>query len=351
MLASVVHVLPLAKIRRERRLPVPGKVAVRNGQQVGATDVIAETQVAPQHLLLDIARGLGVPESKVSQYIQCSPGQRVAQGDLLAGPVGLAKRVVRATKSGRVILVVGGQILLELDGPAYELCAGISGTVTALIEDYGAVIETTGALVQGVWGNGRIDYGLMNVLLDSVDDELTKDGLDVSMRGSVVLGGYCGSREVLDVAGGLPIRGLILSSMDPALKPIAQKQSYPVIVLEGFGKIPLNSVAERLLRTSERREVALNAEHWDRLAGQRPEIVIPLPSSGDQSYPQDVVEYEAGQRVRLAGGLHRAGIGTINQISSRTVKLSNGVQAMAAEVLLESGNKVQIPLANLEVLQ
>ena len=39
MLASIVHILPLTLIRRERLLPIPGKVLVRQGQRVGAQTV------------------------------------------------------------------------------------------------------------------------------------------------------------------------------------------------------------------------------------------------------------------------------------------------------------------------
>ena len=200
MLAPVTHILPVTTIQRERVLPIPGRVVVRRGQKVNPVDAIAEANLAPEHILLDIARGLGVRVSEIHQYIQCEAGEIVSEGDIIAGPVGVARRVVRATQSGRVILIRGGKVLLEVDSPPFVLRAGLQGVVTSLIPERGAIIEGTGALIQGVWGNGRIDYGLLHVLAKTPEDLLTSEPLDVSLRGSVILAGFCGEADVLQIA-------------------------------------------------------------------------------------------------------------------------------------------------------
>jgi hypothetical protein len=351
MLASIVHILPLTTIRRERLLPVPGKVVVRRGQKVSTTDVIAEARLNLEHLLLNIARGLGVSEEKADQYLQCKAGMQVSRGDILAGPVGMAKRVVRAPRDGRVVLAGGGQILLEVNTPPYELKAGLPGTVIGLIEGRGATIEATGALVQGVWGNSRIDYGLMQILLQNPDDVLTPDRLDVSLRGSVVLAGYCGEAEVLKSADNLPLRGLIISSMEASLIPLALEMHYPIIVLEGFGKLAMNSAAYRLLTTNEQREVSLNAQPWDRFKGTRPEIVIPLPASAEPPLPPETDEFAVGQQVRIVRAPFLGSIGKITQLQPGATPLPSGIVAPAAVVQLESGENALVPLANLEVLE
>lgn len=351
MLAPVVHILPLTKIRRERLLPVPGKVLVRQGQKVSTTDVIAEARLNPEHLLLNIARGLGLPDEKADQYLQCKTGMKVDQGDVLAGPVGMTRRVVRAPRDGKVIVAGGGQILLELDSPPFELMAGLPGTVVHLIEERGAAIETTGTLVQGVWGNGRLDFGLMIVLLRSPDDVLTHDRLDVSMRGSVILGGFCSDAEALKTAASMPLRALVLSSMDASLLPLAERTRIPIMVIEGFGKRPMNSVAYNLLTTNERREVSVNAQSWDAFNGSRPEIVIPLPANVEPPLPSDTDKFAAGQQVRLTQAPNQGGVGTIVEIRPGATNLPSGITASAAEVQLEGGEKVLVPLANLEVIE
>ncbi len=351
MLAPVVHILPITKIRRERILPVPGKVLVRRGQKVSTNDVIAEARLHPEHLLLNISRGLGLPDEKADQYLQCKAGMQVTQGDVLAGPVGITKRVVRTPKNGRVIVAGGGQVLLELETPPYEVKAGMPGTVVNLIDERGADIETTGALIQGVWGNGRIDFGLMFVLLRSPDDVLTTDRLDVSMRGSMILGGFCGDAEVIKTAASLPARALILSSMNPALLPLAERARFPIMVIDGFGQRPMNSVAFSLLSTNERREIAVNAQPWDAIQGNRPEIIIPLPANVEPPLPQETETFTAGQRVRSIRAPYLGGIGTIVDVRPGVTSLPSGITAPTADVQLEGGEQVVIPLANLEVLE
>ena len=56
MNAPVVHFLPLTLIRRERVLPIAGKVLVRKGQKLSVKNIVAETVFNPEYQLLDISR-------------------------------------------------------------------------------------------------------------------------------------------------------------------------------------------------------------------------------------------------------------------------------------------------------
>lgn len=351
MLASITHILPLTTIRRERLLPVPGRVVVRKGQKVNTTNVVAETRLAPEHLMLDMARGLGLPVEQADKHIQCKAGTLVSEGDVLAGPVGITQRVLRAPCNGRVIVVGDGQVLLEVESPPYELRAGLPGKVIELIGDRGAIIEAEGALIQGVWGNGRIGDGLMFVLARTPDDVLTSDRLDVSNRGSVILAGHCKDAEVLQVASELPLRGLILASIDVGLVPMVVKMSFPIVVIEGFGHLPMNSAAFKLLSTNERRDVALNAEPWDHFRGSRPEVVIPLPTSGKTPYPRKTDVFSINQQVHIVRAPYAGKVGTLIALPPGLTVFPNRLRVRAAEVRLENSDEVVVPLANLVVLK
>lgn len=349
MLAPVTHINPLTLIRRERISPIPGKVLVRQGQTVKASDTVVEANLSPAHLLVDVTRGLGVAATKADQYIACKAGLAVEKGDVLAGPVGVSRRVLRAPRDGTVVVAGGGQILLDVTDTVQPVKAGIPGEVTELVPKKGVVIETIGALIQGVWGNGAVDFGLLSLVARAPDHVLTPDQLEVSLRGSVALAAYCEDPEALQAAEDLPLRGLILSSIPPALIPYAQKVKIPIIVLEGFGKRPMNSAAFKLLTTNDRREVAVNAQPWDRYSGERPEIVIQLPGSIGTAPPLDSELFSVGQTVRILRSPELGATGQISKILG-PVTFPSGLIIEAAQVRLENGEEVILPLTNMDVL-
>jgi hypothetical protein len=349
--SPVSRFLGITTVRRFRILPVPGKVVVRKGQKVNGNDVIAEAKLAPEHLLLDIGRGLGLSPGKADAHISRQVGEEVSEGDVIAGPVGFARRVVRAPSSGRIVLAGSGQVLIELDSRPFELKAGLPGVVSELINERGAVIEATGALLQGVWGNGRIDSGLLQVVARSPQDTLSKDRLDVSQRGAVIVGGHCSDADALTAAEEIPLKGLILASMDGKLLSTAEKLRCPVVLIEGFGKIPMNPAAYKLLTTNERREIAVNAEPWDRLAGIRPELVIPLPAAGNIPILPEQDMFAPGKQVRIVSASQKGMTGTVVSLRPGLTQLPSGVKAYTAEVRFTGGESAVIPLANLEILE
>jgi hypothetical protein len=351
MLAPVVHILPMTRIRRHRVLPIAGRVLVRKGQNVSAVDVVGEANLEPRHILLDLARGLGVGLSDADQYLDRQAGETVSEGDVLAGPVGWGKRVVRAPCSGKIILTGRGKVLIEEDVEPFQLLAGLPGEVVSLIPGRGAVIESIGALVQGVWGNGQINFGLLRVLIKKVEDIITVDQLDIDLRGTVVFAGYCGEEQVLHAAAELPLRGLILSSMTASLIPLAEEIPIPIIVIEGFGLLPINSSAFNLLITSDRREIAVKAEKMDNYSNERPEVFISLPINQMVHEPRDATLFSPGQKVRIVRAPYQSQIGTLITLRPGMEALPNGIKTTSAEVELENSIKVKLPLANLEVLE
>ena len=350
MQAPVHHVIGLTLIVRERVLPISGNVTARIQQKVSPNDVIAETRWAREHVLLDVARLLNVSPNMADRLVKCHVDDELPANAEIATGKGLFAKTVRVPRAGRVVAVGGGQVLMEVGETKMELRAGIPGTVIQILPNKGVVIQTAGGLVQGVWGNGRIDSGVLVNLADTPDAILTPKRLDVSLRGSVILGGLVKDAEALEAAAELPARGLILSSIYPSLLPKAREMKYPILVTDGFGALPMNSAAYKLLSTSAKREVTVNAEFYDRYTGARPEVIIPLPISSDPPSPKEVEEFAPALQVRMRRPPFMGMIGSIVSVKPGLTTLPSGLRASAAEVKLENGETVIAPLVNLEVV-
>jgi hypothetical protein len=350
MLAPVTHILPLASVRRERVLPVPGRITVRLEQKVNPLDVVAEANYGAEHLLIDVARRLGLQPAAAQRLIQVKAGDLLSKGDLIARQTRLTLQTVQAPSNGRVVLAGAGRVLMEVGETTFELHAGIPGTVTRQISDRGVEIKFNGAFVQGVWGNGQMNIGLMLPVLSAPEEPLVAKQLDISLRGSVLLAGNCSDPAALKTAGELPVRGLILGSLSPALIPLAMQVHYPIIVVDGFGQRPLNAAAYKLLTTNAKRETTLNADLFDRQTGLRPEIFISLPVTEELPPLRAAETFAPDQTVRLTRDPHIGMVGTLVSLRPGLMKFPNGLRAVAAEVRLDTGEQVLIPLANLEVL-
>jgi hypothetical protein len=350
MLAPVNHILPLTVIERERALPVAGDVKVKLNQNVNPTDVIAEATWAREHVLVDVARTLDISSVAADRLLRVKEGDKITEGDEIAVRKGLIPRTIRAPRSGQVVVAGGGQILMETGETTVQLKAGLPGTVVQIIPYRGATIRTIGALIQGTWGNGRIETGQMHNLAEKTDDVLTASRLDVSLRGSIILAGLLRDADTLRAALELPVRGLILSSISPALLPTARQLRFPIVAIDGFGNLPMNSAAYKLLTSNAKREVTINAEAFDRYSGARPEIIIPLPIQQEPPPPKDVDNLEPGQTVRMRRAPHAGAIGKLASLRSELVTLPSGLRAPAAEVKLENGEQILVPLVNLEIV-
>lgn len=350
MLAPVIHFLPLTTIERERILPVAGNVIAKLNQNVSSSDLIAEATWSREHVLIDVAKDLSISANAADRLIRVKVNDKVTEGSEIATGKGVFPRTVRGPRDGRVVAVGGGQVLMESGDASIQLRAGIPGTIVRIIPNRGALIRTVGSLIQGTWGNGRIETGLLFNLTESPDDVLTASRLDVSLRGSIILAGLIRDAETLRTAAELPVRGLILSSISPGLLPAAQQMKFPILAIEGFGQLPMNSVAYKLLSTNAKRDVTLNAEAFNRYTGARPEVIIPLPVSQIPPPPIDLNSLETGQTVRMRRAPHFGEIGLLTRLLPGLSPLPSGLRAPTGEVKLENGEQIVVPLVNLEIV-
>ncbi len=351
MISKVKHIHALTSIKRERALPMTGHVLVRRMQKVTPTDVIVVAPLTPQFILLDIAHGLNVTPARADELLQRETGEEVVQGDVIAGPVGILQRVIRAPHSGFVRIAGEGKVLFEVSSIDFELQAGMEGTVTNIIPERGAIIETRGALIQGVWGNGKITYGVVQPVSNEMLQELVPEQLNIGFRGAIITAGFCRNPESLVAAGNIPIKGLILGSMSSALIPVAKSVDYPIMVIDGFREKPMNRAAEVILIANKDKNVALNAQIYDPFLGKYPEVIISQNPATDPDVPAETESLKAGKQVIIINGPQAPQIGKIDTILPGKHVLPSGIETRVAEVNLANEKRAIVPLTNLEIIK
>jgi hypothetical protein len=332
-------------------MPVAGHVMVRRMQKVAPTDVIVVAPLTPQFILLDIAQGLRVSPAKADELLQRQAGEELVQGDVIAGPVGLFQRVIRAPHAGMIRIAGEGKVMFEISAPPFELQAGMEGNVANIIPERGAIIETKGALIQGVWGNGRITYGVVQTVSSDLLHELVPEQLNIGFRGVIIAAGFCRRPDVLETGASIPIKGLILGSMSSNLIPLAKSMDYPILIIDGFRHTPMNKAAEAILTANKDKNIALNAQTYDPLQGKFPEAIISHPTGPEPDLPPESESLRAGKRVIIINGPEAPQIGTIEKIFVGKQKLPNGIETRLAEVSLANDKQAVLPLTNLEIIK
>jgi len=322
---------------------------VTKGQPVTTNEVIASIEIPEKHFELNVLDLLGIDSGRADNVLTVKPGDPVQTGTLIARKGGLLARTVTSPVDGRIVEITNGRVIVEHGSNPVVVKAGFTGTVREVIPDFGAIIVSEGALLQGVWGNQRIAEGLMICMARNRVEELVPERMDVNLRGSVVFGGHCMKVEVLRRAEGIPLRGLIVSGLAPDLLEYARMMTFPIIALVGVGHAVYDEYTFNIISTMDKRVACVNATDWDRCLGSRPEVVIPKRDDTHLSESLEDAEYKVGQLVRiLQSPLWETA--RIKSLLSEERVYPSGIVAQSALCILDNGEEIVQPLVNLEII-
>ncbi len=348
-------ILPQTRVVRERLLPRAGEASVSADQRVEPVDVVARAYFPDPPRVYNIAQMFKVPSARARDLLLKKEGESFAKDEIIARYKKTfdQPRVIRAPAPGRLLAEHDGEILLEMMPAPFELKAGIKGVV-ANASRFGAVIQAAGALVQGVWGNGKENYGVLKVLGSTPDQPLTADVIDVSCLGTIVVAGGVLQADGLKNAEAQQVRGIVAGSMPASVRAAALAVPFPVMIVEGFGALSMAAPAFDLCRDANTREATLAAAARTRWGTARPELVVPLsardtPAAIDSPPAFAVVARDT--HVRIGAGEELGRHGRIASAQPLTRTFESGIRARAVEVELDGGDTVWVPLNNLEAYQ
>ena len=348
------RVLPLTVIRRERLLPMPGKVLVNPGDRVQPAQPVAQAEISGEVSVVNVAHLLRVAPSRAYKYIRVKEGADVTLNSVIASKGLTAAGRVKSPANGFIYRIdkSTGRVLIKVVSRPFELLAYLAGTVSNVIAGRGVLIETTGALIQAAAGFGGESYGVMQVISKRSTDPLKARAIDVTLRGAILVGGAWFDETVLQQAIQMQVRGLIAGSMDGSLLQAARVAPFPILLTEGLGQVAMAAPIFKLLKSNAGREVSISAVTRTRWGIQRPEVLIPLPSDSRPEPPGFGLPLAAGVRVRVLRGSQQGKVGLITALPNLPQQIVTGAKVHCAEVDLGGDEgRTLVPFANLEILR
>lgn len=357
------RVVTFTRLRRERRLPTRGEVSTTIGSKLDPLDVIARAVPPRARRAVSLTRVLGVREADVPKRLLKHVGDTVEPREIIiAKPInfGLQQLVYRAPGAGQIVALQGSWMLFDLDGLPVDLKALYRGMVVSVTPRLGVVIEGQGALIQGVWGSGKEGYGVLKMMARTPSDIL-QESLDVDVRGTILVAGAGASDEALKRAETLQAQGVIVGSVLAGQRALVEQLSLPVVVTEGFGRVPLAPPIFELLNASNGQEAAVNGLTRARGGAVRPEIFIPrVGTRGSErgAAPEPTaLAVQPNARVRVIREPYLGRTGTLPRtLEMRWTTTEGGTRLPSVELELQdtfgspTTERFVIPWANLELI-
>ncbi len=363
-----LRVTPYAVVRRERRLPLKGRVLVGPGDAVGPDTVVARTELPGNVQTVNLASRLSVDPANVPDALKVPVGSAIRKGQEIAASrslFGLVTTRVQSPVDGTVESVshISGQLILREPPLPVEVTAYVQGHVAEVIPDEGVIVEAHGAFLQGIFGVGGETLGRVAVAVEQPGDELTRDRLNEGHRGAVVVGGAYVSYDVLMHARSLGVAAVVVGGFDDGdLRRLlgrdlgvaitgSEDLGLTLVLTEGFGRIAMAGRAWDLLRGGEGLVASVSGATQIRAGVMRPEILIPKEPGPDARAEGYGTALDLGSMLRVIREPHFGRIGKVVGLPAELLQLDS--EAMVRVVVVEftdDGSRATVPRANVELI-
>ncbi len=363
------------KIERERILPIPGEILVQKGDSVIFNQNIARTQIPSGVVGTPLSMKLGINPSDLLKVMLKQKGDPINKGELLAISktfFGLIKNEYRSNITGTIELIsdVSGHVFIRLPMQSLFIDAYISGKVNRIIPNLGAVIETQGAIVQGIFGIGGERQGEL-VIISGRDDVVTEDYIDNGLAGKIAIGGSLLTLKAMEKSMLCGLKGLVVGGVEKMdFDVIAgneigvaitgkEKIDTTFIVTEGCSKMRMAEQTYNILKSLEGEIASINGTTQIRAGVIRPEIIVPKRYEELQNIDVDIKTMEEpisgfmsiGSDVRIIRSPYFGEIGKVVELPIETMTLESESQVRVVNIELENGEIVTVPRANVELME
>ncbi len=359
-------------LKKERILPLKGKVLVKKGDKVKAEDVVAETLLPGKVVPFNLANKLGVMPAQLVNFIKIEVGQQITKETILAETkglfgTGLFKNEVRSPVEGEVenISSVTGQILLREPRVPVQVKAFIDGIVTDVIEDEGVIIENKSAYIQGIFGIGGETIGEIKVMVKSPADQINPQQIDQSCQGKIIVSGSFITYDAIEAARKNGVKAIITGGIDDQdIKKLLghdigvaitghENIGLTIVCTEGFGKIDMAKKTFELLKKFDGHKTSIHGKTQIRAGVIRPEIIIPLDFDEKELVTKEATMpvLEPGTLIRVIRQPNFGKIAKVISLPEELTKVESETLVRVLEAQFEDGTKMIIPRANVEVIE
>ncbi|MDP8232048.1 MAG: hypothetical protein P9L91_05195, partial [Candidatus Zophobacter franzmannii] len=282
-------------LRKERILPIKGKVLVKVGDKVKAEDLVAETMLPGNVIPIKLANKMGCTPQQLVDFLKVEPGAMITEGQVLAENkgflgTGLWKNSFKSPTDGEIESVSKhtGQMLLREPRIPIQVKAFVAGVITEVIPDQGVVIENKSAYIQGIFGLGGETFGEIKVIAKDPADTLEANMIDESCKGKIIVGGSLVSYAAIKKAMEVDVAAIITGGIeDHDIKELLgydigvaitghEDINTTIIVTEGFGNINMAHKTFELLKSFDGQKASCHGMTQIRAGVMRPEVIIPI---------------------------------------------------------------------------
>lgn len=365
-----LKVSPHTRIRRTRRLPLKGDVLVETGQTVSPETIVARASLPGLMQSVKVAAQLGIDADELMPTLLVKEGDSVEKGQLLAATkafFGMFKTEVKSPLSGKVetISTVSGNVGIRQPPLPIDLTAYLSGTVAETLPGEGVVVQTEGALIQGIFGIGGERVGEILVVSESPESDLTESDVRPEHAGKIIVGGANISGAALRRASELGVIGIVVGGIidrdlidflgyDIGVAITGHENiSLTLVITEGFGTIAMAHRTFELLKTLNGKSASINGATQIRAGVIRPEVIVPL---GGGVFAADHADSEegtlaVGTSIRIIREPYFGKLATVAALPPHLTIIGSGASVRVLDATLADGSKVTVPRANVEIIE
>ncbi len=365
-----LKVSPHTLIQRLRRLPLKGDVLVETGQIVTPDTIVARASLPGLMQSVKVAAQLGIDADEMPATLIVKEGDTVEKGQILAATkafFGMFKSEAKSPISGVVetISAASGNVGVRQPPLPINLTAYLSGTVAETIAGEGVVVQTEGALIQGIFGIGGERVGEIQMVSAQPEDDLTEEMITPAQAGKIIIGGANISGAALRKAAEMGVTGIVVGGIidrdliaflgyDIGVAITGHENiTLTLVITEGFGTIAMARRTFELLRSLEGKSASINGATQIRAGVIRPEVIVPLGAASGKAAAETGEEgsLSVGTPIRLIREPYFGKLATVTALPPQLTVIGSGAEVRVLEARLADNSVVTVPRANVEIIE